>query len=239
MLPFIVLNGVSSKLIHGLIVQSLPPITKPSMRVEKEEIDGRDGDIITTLGYEAYDKPITIGLKGDYSIDDVIEYFNSSGEVIFSNEPDRYYKYMIYDQIDFNRLVRFKTAAVNLHVQPFKYSTVDLPIEWVNETQTTIATISVRNTGNIYSKPILTLKGSGIITVYLDNTQVLSIDMGSTSNTIIIDVTEMNATNPAGDFLNRRVTGDYNNLVFKAGNNNLRVTGNIEEITIDKYSRWI
>lgn len=238
-LPYLIINGVSSKNINGLLIQSLPPISKPKIRTSVEEIDGRDGDIVTTLGYAAYDKPISIGLKGDYNVDDVIEYFNGSGQVIFSNELDKYYNFAIYDTIDFNRLIRFKTATLNMHVQPFKYSVDEPPINWTNTTSTTIATIPVRNTGNIYSKPILTITGSGTVNVYIDNTQILELALSAAGETIIIDVEGMNATDTDGNYLNRQVTGDYDNLIFKVGFNSLRVTGTLTSITIDKYSRWI
>lgn len=120
---YIILNDQNSNDISGLLIQSLAPISKPLMRTEIEEIDGRDGDIITKLGYSAYDKQITIGLYGDYNINDIIAYFNSEGTVIFSNESDKYYNYKIYDQIDFERLVRYRTATVTFHVQPFKFAT--------------------------------------------------------------------------------------------------------------------
>ena len=238
-LPYLIINGVSSKNITGLLIQSLPPISKPKIRTSVEEIDGRDGDIVTTLGYAAYDKPISIGLKGDYNVDDVIEYFNGSGQVIFSNELDKYYNFAIYDTIDFNRLIRFRTATLNMHVQPFKYSVDEPPIKWTNTNGTTIANISVRNTGNIYSKPILTITGSGTVNVYLDNTQILELALSAAGETVIIDVAGMNATDTDGNYLNRQVTGDYDNLIFKVGSNNLRVTGTLTSITIDKYSRWI
>lgn len=122
---YIILNGVKSTAVRGLLIQSLPPITKPQIRTSVEEIDGRDGDIVTKLGYSAYDKELTIGLYGDYNVDDAIEYFDSEGDVVFSNEPDKYYKYQIIEQIDFERLIRFKTATVKMHVQPFKYDAVD------------------------------------------------------------------------------------------------------------------
>ncbi len=128
-MSYIILNGVRSSLIKGLLIQSLPPISKPLIRTQVQTIDGRDGDIVTKLGYSAYDKTMTIGLFGDYDIDQVIEYFNSEGTVIFSNEPGKFYEYQILNQIDFEKLLRFKTATVTFHVQPFKYSAVDDKVE--------------------------------------------------------------------------------------------------------------
>lgn len=122
---YVILNGIKSTTIQGLLIQSLPPITKPLMRTSVEEIDGRDGDIVTKLGYSAYNKQMSIGLFGNYDVDEVIEYFDSEGTVIFSNEPDKFYHYEIIDQIDFEKLLRFKTATVTFHVQPFKFSAVD------------------------------------------------------------------------------------------------------------------
>ena len=239
MIPYIIINGVSSKNINGLLIQSLPPISKPKVRTSIEEIDGRDGDIVTTLGYAAYDKPITIGLKGDYNVDDVIEYFNTSGQVTFSNELDKFYNFAIYDTIDFNKLIRFKTANIKMHVQPFKYSLDEPPITWNNTREQTIANISVRNTGNIYSRPKLTITGSNTITVYLENRQIFSIELSAAGETIIIDAAEMNATDPDGNYLNRQVTGDYDNFILAPGINNLRITGTMTSITLDTYSRWI
>lgn len=130
---YIILNGKDSRYIDGFLVQELPPISKPKIRTEVEEIDGRDGDIITPLGYSAYDKEMKIGLYGNYRIDDIISYFDSSGKVTFSNEIDKYYNYQILEQIDFERLVRFRTATVKFHVQPFKYDDVAKEISVTNQ----------------------------------------------------------------------------------------------------------
>lgn len=133
MINYIELNGEKSTNVKGLIIQSLPPITKPKMRTSKEEIDGHDGDIITKLGYSAYDKEVGVGLHGDFDIDDAIAFFDSDGEVVFGNEPDKYYRYQILDQIDFERLIRFRTAKVKFHVQPFKHDAVDRTFDIVNQ----------------------------------------------------------------------------------------------------------
>lgn len=122
---YIILNGRKSNEINGLMIQELPAVSKPLKRTEISTYDGRDGDVITELGYSAYDKELSIGLFGNFNIDQVIRYFDSEGTVIFSNEPDKYYRYKIVEQIDFERLVRFRTATITFHVQPFKYSAVE------------------------------------------------------------------------------------------------------------------
>ena len=117
----IIFKGIESTLINGLIICELPPITKPKMSVLETKIDGVDGTIIEELGYEPYDKEILIGLKGNFDIDEVIDYFNGEGDIVFSNEPDKFYKVKVIDQIDYERLVRFRTATVRFRTQPFKY----------------------------------------------------------------------------------------------------------------------
>lgn len=237
--PYIVLNGVNSQTIPGLIISKLPPISKPLQRTLVETVDGRDGDIITPLGFAAYDKSLEIGLSYEYNIDDIIEFFNSSGKVVFSNEPDKYYYYAIYNQIDFEKLIRFKTATVTLHVQPFKYS--DLESERVfSLTMGEPETISVRNIGNIYSKPILKITGAGTVNLYINSREILKIDFQHIGQQIIIDSTKMNAYNADGTlFLNRLVSGNYNEVILKVGKNEITYTGSVSEIRIDNYTRWI
>ena len=127
---YIKINGVNSNTINGLGINELPPISKPPLRVQTEEIDGRDGDISTNLGYGAYDKTISIGLFGTgYDINEVISFFNGEGTVVFSNEPNKYYKYKIINQIDYEALLKFKSATITFHCQPFKYPLTETPLE--------------------------------------------------------------------------------------------------------------
>lgn len=164
---YIILNDVNSNTIQGLLIQNLPPITKPKIRTNIEEIDGRDGDIITELGYSAYEKEFDIGLYGNYDVDQVISYFNSEGTVIFSNEDDKFYKYTIIEQIDFERLIRFKTAKVKMHVQPFKYSNTDTDIEiYATETDAEGTNLTINNTENGASFLDMQLKGQTEQTTY-------------------------------------------------------------------------
>ena len=234
--PYIVLNDVSSLTIQGLIITSLPPIRKPKIRTQIEEIDGRDGDIVTELGFAAYDKPVQIGLSYNYDVDDIIQFFNSSGKVVFSNEPEKYYNYAIYDQIDFEKLIRFKTATVNFHVQPFKYS--DVEKEKTFTFNATSGSFQIKNNGNYISKPVVTITGSGTVNLFLNGNQIFVLNMSST-RTIILDIAAMNAYGTDGTLKNRLVTGDYDDFVLPSGNNTVSFTGAASQIIIDNYSRWV
>lgn len=235
--PYLIINGKSSREINGLLIQSLAPISKAPVKTKVETIDGRDGDIVTPLGFNAYDKPVSIGLTYNYDIDEVIEFFNSEGEVIFSNEPDKVYHFAIYNQIDFERLIRFKTAEVVFHVQPFKFSNTEQ--EQSFNVSDSPNTIKIRNAGNYYSTPTLKITASGTVSVSLNNTEILIIEFGETSQTIIIDADKMNAYDTSGNLLNRLVTGNYDNIKFKVGANTITTTGSVTKVEIDKYSRWI
>ena len=233
---YIELNGISSNEIVGLLIQELPPISKPKMRTQIDEIDGRAGDIVTQLGFSAYDKTIEIGLYGDFDIDDVITFFNSSGKVVFSNEPDKYYNYQILEQIDYERLIRFRTAKVKMHVQPFKYSAVEGTLKFTSFTDDEI---TVKNNGNYISKPIINITGSGTINLSLNGYQIFEINMDN-STQITIDTNLMEAYNPISKaLLNRSVTGNYDNFSLNVGTNTISWSGTISEIDIENYSRWI
>jgi predicted phage tail component-like protein len=231
---YIIINGQSSAEIEGLIIERLAPISKPQQRTNVITVDGRDGDIITPLGYSAYDKSITIGLSYNYDVDQVIEYFNQSGTIIFSNEPDKYYKFAIYEQIDLERLIRFKRAIVTLHVQPFKYSAIETAKTF---SFTSGGTATIVNSGNTTSKPKLVITGTGTVTVNLNGSQILTINM--TSPTITIDAEAMEAYAQDNTLANRSVQGNYNSLQLNPRSNTLTFGGDVTNVTITNYSRWI
>ena len=112
-------KGTSSDNLN-IIVNSLPPITKPAMRVEETEIDGVDGIIFEDLGYESYEKKIKITITKN-NVDEIIKWLNGEGDLVLSNEPDKYYKAKVIEQIDFESLIKYEPIEVTFRVQPFKY----------------------------------------------------------------------------------------------------------------------
>lgn len=226
-------KGIDSKTIDGLIITELPPITKPKMKTSITKINGRDGDIVEELGYESYTKTISIGLAKNYDIDKVIKYFTGSGTLVMSNEPNKVYNSRIIDQIDYEKLLRFKTAVVKFHTQPFKY----LKDEAISEVSITSQTsIQVENKGLEKSKPIFTLTGSGTIELIVNNNIVLTYTFPEDETEVVIDSLQEEAY-LNGVYKNRNMVGIFPEL--EVGNNTITWSGNLTNIKIEPKSRWL
>lgn len=229
---YIIWNEQDSRDIDKLIISELPPITKPNMRVKETVIDGVDGSIIEELGYESYDKTIAVGLRIGADVDKIIEFFTGNGEIVFSNEPDKYYIARIIKNIDYARLLRYRVATVTFRVQPFKYNRVEVTREATSERTSMI----VENLGNHTAKPLITITGSGTVELTVNGNWVCRYTFPDDESSVILDSEKQDAY--WGNTLkNRNMIGEF--PIFEKGNNTLSWSGTVESIKIDKYSRWL
>lgn len=226
-------KGINSDAITGLIISELPPISKPKMKTTITKIDGRDGDIIEELGYESYTKSIKVGLSKNYDIDEVIKYFTGSGDLIMSNEPDKVYKCQIIEKVDYNKLLRFKTATVKFYTQPFKYKK-DEPKAILNIDGETSMTVD--NIGLEKSKPIIKLTGSGTVAIQLNGATVFNYIFPENETEVIIDSIQEEAY-LNGFYKNRNMTGEF--PILEVGENTISWSGNLTKIEIEPKSRWL
>lgn len=229
---YIIWNNKDSRNIKGLIICELSPITKPQMRVKETVIDGVDGSIIEELGYESYDRAISIGLKVGADIDEIMDYFTGNGEIIFSNEPNKYYRARIFKSIDYLRLLRYRVATVVFRVQPFKYDLLETERYATSERNSLI----IENIGNHTSKPLITITGSGTINLILNGTAICQYTFPEGENIVVLDSEKQDAY--LGSLLkNRNMVGEF--PIFNKGNNTLSWTGTVESVRVKNYSRWL
>lgn len=228
---YIIWKGVNSNTITGLLIQELPSISKPPMKYNTIQVDGRDGDIVEELGYGSYEKTLLIGLTRNFDINQVIKYFSGSGNLILSNESDKYYKAKILEQIDYERLLRFRTATITFLVEPYKYKVSESEVD---VTITNQESVSVTNAGLENSRPIITLYGSGTVTFTLNGLDVFNIDIDD--GNVTIDSKEQNAYKGA-TLKNRNMTGEF--PLLSPGSNTITWTGTLTRIKVDPQSRWL
>lgn len=224
-------KGVVSTSITGLLIQELGDLSKPAKRTERIEIDGMDGDRSNDLGYEAYKKSIKVGLHSGFDIDEIINYFDGAGDLILSNEPTKKYTARVDDNIDFERLIRFREGKVTFIVQPFK-KLVD-----EDDVVSTVAEFTVENQGFVNSKPVFTIVADAdeIIVVKVNDITVCTVTMPA-EGTITLDSEAQNAYNTAGD-KNQHVVGTFAELA--SGDNDIELEGVFDSVTVTPNSRWL
>lgn len=234
---YIIWKDKDSREINGLLISELPPITKPNMRVNETVVDGVDGSIIEELGYESYDRTIIIALKVGADIDEIISYFTGSGDIYFSNEPDKYYKARIIKNIDYERLLRYRVAKVTFRVQPFKYRNEDYCLWSGSDEKKMIVT----NNGNYTSKPFLYIIGSGTVALSVNGDAVCRYTFPDGEDTVMLDCENQEAIKgySAGATLyrNRNMIGEF--PIFQAGENVITWGGSVSTIIVMNYSRWL
>ena len=226
-------KGISSDTIPGLIICELPPITKPKMRTTITKIDGRDGDIVEELGYESYTKSIQIGLARNFDINQIIKYFTGSGELIMSNESDKIYNCQIIDKIDYEKLLRFKTATIKFYTQPYKYKK--------NENQVTVnitsqTSVTVNNIGLEPSKPIIKLTGSGTVDLKVNGSTIFTYTFPTNETEVVID-SLIEEAHLNGIYKNRNMVGAF--PILQPGANTIGWSGTLTKIQIQPKSRWL
>lgn len=224
-------RGTASTTIAGLLITELPPITRAAMRQDRTEIDGRDGDIEEDLGYEAYKKTVRIGLTRNYDVDAIAKYFSGTGELVMSNEPTRVYKASCKDSIDFEKLLRFKTADVKFAVQPFKYLKDEAAEILTIAAETSLV---VTNAGLEVSKPLIKLEGTGTIALTVNGLTVCDIEIDAAYVWLDSEALEAYIT---GELKNQFMNGNFPAL--QPGDNTIGWTGTLTKITVYPRSRWL
>ncbi|KHO39116.1 transporter [Clostridium tetani] len=208
----------------GLKIISLPNITTPEKREEKIIIPGRDGYLTQSdESYEGEVKPVEFDIKHD-NFDDIKTWLNGSGEVIFSNEPDRYYKARIINKLDLARVLeKFHSGIIQFDCQPFGY---DLN----NDLIIIDKPISIYNEGTYESQPYLKIFATGDITLSINNKVI---KFTGIQDYIELDSELMECYKGTAN-CNNKMIGEF--PILKVGENKISWIGNVSKIEITP--RW-
>lgn len=211
-----------------LRVNKLPSIFKPTKDIQKIEVEGRDGFLTQDLGsYKSIIKSVECTIRNLDNIDFICSWLTGSGDVIFSNEPDRKYKAVIINQIEFSRVLRdFKSFIIQFECQPYKYSLDD-----------TVITLSkagkIFNPCNTKSKPIFKIYGTGNIDLFVNSNVI---HLTNVVDYIVIDSELMDCYKDT-QLCNNQMNGDFPEL--SSGNNTISWTGSVTKIEVKTNWRWL
>ena len=219
---------------HGIYVSEQPPITVPKERSKQTTIPGRPGTLTTLEGEDVYEDltlTATCVVRDPARIPEIAAWLKGSGTVTFANRPGGFYHAWIANQIPFEKILRGNphcSFAVNFRCSPpFWY------IDNVEDVTVTTSSYVLVNPGSVYSEPIMTVYGSGDITLIVngDMIELEGVDGEITLNSVIQECYS------GETLLNEKMSGDFPRL--KTGNNLISWVGNVERVVVTPNWRYL
>jgi len=217
---------------YGIHVTEQPPITIPSERATFTNVPGRSGSLTTLEGDDVYDDLL---LTADCFIADparipaIAAWLKGSGTVTFANRQCGFYRARIVNQIPFEKILRgnpHRAFAVNFRCKPFWYQAGVEPI-----TLNTSGTF-ITNPGSVFSEPIITVYGSGEVTLMVGMT-ITELEI---TGSITLDTPLMEAYSGSTS-MNNRMSGDFPTLLPRQ--NAVSWTGNVSMVVIQPNWRHL
>ena len=218
---------------YGIHVLEQPPITIPAERATFTNIPGRPGSLTLLEGDDVYDDMILTAqcmISDPSRISEIAAYLKGSSTVTVANRQGGFYYARIVNQIPFEKILRgnpYRSFAVNFRCKPFWYQENVQPI-----TLTTSGTF-ITNPGSVYAEPVITVYGSGEITLMVGMSIV---ELDGITDSITLDTPLMEAYSGATG-MNGNMSRDFPTLL--PGKNAISWTGNVTKVVIQPNWRYL
>ena len=218
---------------YGIHVLEQPPITRPAERVTFTDVPGRSGSLTTLQGDDVYDDltlTATCIIEDSSRIAEICGWLKGGGVVTFANRPGGFYYARVVNQIPFEKILRgnpHRSFAVNFRCKPFWYQ------EIVPEVTITTSGTFITNPGSVYSEPVITVYGSGEITLMVGSTIV---ELDGITDSITLDTPLMEAYKGVTS-MNGCMSGDFPTLGPSA--NAISWTGNVSKVVVQPNWRFL
>ncbi len=218
---------------YGIHVSKQPAFTTPSERVTYTNVPGRPGSLTTLEGEDVYDDLVltaTCFLSDPLQIPAIAAWLKGSGTVTFANRQGGLYNTRIANQISFEKILRgnpHHEFTINFRCKPFWYAENVEPIT-LTESGTFIT-----NPGSVYSEPVITVYGSGDITLMIGTTVV---ELTGINGSITLDTPLMEAYKDDVS-MNGSMSGDFPMLA--SGTNAISWNGNVTSVAIQPNWRFL
>lgn len=226
---YVIFNGKSTEDIA--LIEELPVVSRAERDIEFIEIDGRHGFLTFDKNrYKPVDYSIELKVNGKANRDLIRNIFIGNGDLILSNDSDRYYKAVITGTVTVERqLKELYKINVSFKLQPFSY---------VRTKETIIITATpyiIDNPTNTTSQPIIKIYGNG--TSYLNiNGNIIELK-NITSDGLILDFELKEAYDFNKVSKNTDVFGVYKEFIV--GSNTISWTDNITKIEVTPNWRYL
>lgn len=144
-------------------------------RGSSAEVLGRDGDLwVSGHSKKPVIMPVPMRMKKGASRTEIMRWLSGSGRLIFSDDPDYFYRARVNGEVTFPRFALdgniYDGVDVEFSCQPYKYSLAGAePLPDITDST------FIENPGNVPAHPLVTVYGTGDINLMIGgNTLLLS-----------------------------------------------------------------
>ena len=217
----------------GIHVSEQPPLTIPAERVMYTNVPGRSGSLTTLEGEDVYEDLVltaTCFVSDAARIPEIAAWLKGSGMVTFANRQGGFYYARIANQISFEKILRgnpHRSFAVNFRCKPFWYA------ENVEPITLTVSGTTMNNPGSVFSEPVITVYGSGDITLMVG---LFIVELEGITDSITLDTPLMEAYNDTTS-MNSNMSGDF--PTFASGMNTVSWSGNVTMVAVHPNWRYL
>lgn len=225
-------NGIKSTN-YGIRVLRQPAIVRPLERTIRTVVPGRSGTLVSTQGEDIYDDillEVACYLDNTDDIGRIGEWLKGNGKLEVSGRPGGHYLARVNNQISFEKLLRVNphmSFSVIFRCFPFWYKD-NMPDITVTSSGSTLT-----NPGSVYAEPIITVYGSGDITLMVGTTIV---ELTDVSDSVVLD-SVLKEAYKGTTLMNDHMSGDF--PVLKLGINAVSWTGTVTKVVIQPNWRYL
>ena len=218
---------------YGIHVLEQPAPALPNERATFVDVPGRSGSLTVLEGDAVYDDLVLTAqcmVENLERYEEIASYLRGSGRVTFANRPEGYYEARIVNQIPFEKILRgnpHRSFAVNFRCKPFWYA------ESAPAITVTQSGSFVTNPGNVYAEPVITVYGSGSITLMVGLT---IIELEGISGSITLNSALQEAYSGTTG-MNNAMSGDF--PILLPGANAISWAGNVSRVVVEPHWRYL
>ena len=217
---------------YDIHVTEQPSIIRPSERVTFTNVPGRNGSLTTLEADDVYDDfilPISCTVSDISRLSDICGWLRGAGTLKLAARKGGFYYARLANQIELTKVLRNhenRVFTLNFRCKPFWY------IEGISDKNiqpsagSSSGYVTMNNPGNVYSEPIITVSGSGEITLMIDQT---IIELSDITDSITIDSTLQEAYSGINS-MNHCMNGDF--PLLPPGSSRISWTGNVTFLTV-------
>ena len=234
-----IFKGISSSL-FGILESAPMPPANDEIVTEVETAGHISNAYYLTGRYANRELPAVLGIKDKSKLRTLYSWLTGTGQLIFSSEPDKYYKVIRIEKTPERMSVRFGKVEVRFTAEPFAYAVSPTELDLTSAS----SYMKVPNAGTMFSAPeIRFVPAAEQVKVDVNGAEFIVsglLEQAANGFTVVIDCDLEVVYYISGDQKIDITYKSKNNFpLLHTGDNYIKHNGAVSSMTVTVNERWL